>query len=208
MSVNYYCTKLACPIETIYNDKELLKQLSQGCEKAFKTIFDRYRDKLFSYISHFIKSNQVAEELVMDVFMKIWMGRELVTQINNIDAFLFRVAHNKSIDFLRSAAKDARLKELLWNEIQLYSTDNVDASLLSREYESKIREAINLLSPQRKKVYILSREQDYTHDQIAVSLNISKATVNNHIVEAQKFIRTFLVKNLDLAIIILMINRH
>lgn len=193
--------------QNLNNDQDLLQQLAAGNEKAFKVLFDIYRNRLFYYISRFIKSEQVAEELVMDVFMKIWMGKELVTQINNFDAFLFRIAHNKSIDFLRSAAKDPRLKELLWEEIQVASKESADTSVLVHEYEEKIREAIALLSPQQKKAYRLSREQDLTHDQIAGQLNISKATVNNHIVEAQRFIRNYLSKNLDLAIIILVAGR-
>ena len=71
-----------------------------------------------------------------------------------------------------------------------------------QEYETKLREAVSLLSPQRKKVYQLSREQDMTHDEIAAQLNLSKHTINNHIVEAQRFIRTYLSKNFDIAFVV------
>lgn len=188
-------------------DRELLEAVGAGNEAAFKILFDTYRNKLFYYIARFIKSDVIAEELVMDVFMKIWIGRELVTRIDDIDSFLFRVAHNKSIDFLRSAAKDEQLKTLLWNEIALNSRESADSVVMVREFEEKLREAVSLLSPQRKKVYALSREQNLTHDEIAVSLNISKSTVNNHIVEAQRFIRTYLVNSMDLAIVILLISK-
>ena len=191
------------PVQNVHNDQEFLQLLAGGSEKAFKVLFDTYSKRLFYYISGFIKSEQVAEELVMDVFMKIWIGREMATQINNFDAFLFRIAHNKSIDFLRSAATDLRLKELLWDQIQVASAEKADDSVLVREYEEKLRDAITLLTPQQKKVYNLSREEALTHDQIAQKLNISKATVNNHIVEAQKFIRSYLSNNMDLAIILL-----
>ncbi|MEO6813775.1 MAG: sigma factor, partial [Ginsengibacter sp.] len=83
-------------------EKDLLIQVSNGDEKAFKDLFSCYYQKLFNYIFCFTKSKQVAEELVMDVFLKIWLGREIIPQIEKFDAFLFRVAHNKSIDFLRS----------------------------------------------------------------------------------------------------------
>jgi RNA polymerase sigma-70 factor (family 1) len=189
------------------NDSELLQQLAEGNEQAFKIFFHTYRDRLFYYISRFVKSEAVAEELVMDVFMKIWLGRELAVKIDNLDSFLFRVAHNKSIDFLRAAAKDKKLKQLLWEKIQAESGEKQEDFFLVQEYEEKIREAIALLSPQRKKVYQLSREQELTHDQIAVQLNISKATVNNHIVEAQRFIRNFLSQNLDITVVILLAGK-
>jgi len=187
------------PSQPQHTDKELMQLLVDGSEKAFKILFDTYSDRLFNYISHFIKSNQIAEELVMDVFMKIWLGRELATQINNFDTFLFRIAHNKSIDFLRSVANDARLKELLWDQIQISSLELADDAMERKEFEEKLRTAINLLPPQQKKTYNFSREQNLTHDQIALELNISKATVNNHIVEAKKFIRIYLSKSFGLA---------
>ena len=188
-----------------HTEKELLVQVSAGDEKAFKDLFARYYEQLYHYIFGFIKSKQVAEELVMDVFLKIWLGRDLITQIEKFDAFLFRVAHNKSIDFLRSVARDPKFKDLLWENIQLTNNIQSDSSILIQEYEAKLREAVSLLSPQRKKVYQMSREQDMTHDQIAAQLNLSKHTINNHIVEAQRFIRTYLSKNFDIAFLVVMI---
>ena len=194
------------PAQTKHNDKELLRLLALGDEKAFKDLFDTYHSRLFYYISQFVKSRQVAEELVMDVFMKIWMGRELAGQINNFDSFLFRIAHNKCIDFLRSAAKNYRLKELLWEKIQVAAPAQADTFMILKEYEEKVKEAISLLSPQRKKAYILFREQDLTYGQIASRLSISKATVNSHIADAQRFVRNYLSKSLDLAIVILLVG--
>lgn len=184
-----------------------LQEVAAGNEKAFKALFDQYRGRLFYYISRFIKSEQVAEELVLDVFMKIWTGRELISQINNFDAFLFRIAHNKSIDFLRSAARDPHLQELLYEVTDLAGTEQADAMLIAHEYEEKVRAAISLLPPQCKKVYTLSREEELSHDQIAQQLQISRATVNNHIVLAQRFIRNYLVKEIDIAIVILLIGK-
>ncbi len=187
-------------------EKELLTEISGGNEKAFRTLFSGYYKQLFNYIYSFIKSKQIAEELVMDVFLKIWLGRDIIPQIEKFDAFLFRVAHNKSIDFLRSAAKDPKFQDLLWDQIQLANDVQADSSILLQEYEAKLRKAVSLLSPQRKKVYQLSREQDMTHDQIAVQLKLSKNTVNNHIVDAQIFIRTYLSKNYDILILVIFIS--
>lgn len=195
------------PLQTLYNEQQILQQVAAGDEKAFQALFHEYRGRLFYYISRFIKSEQVAEELVLDVFMKIWLGKELISEIQHFDSFLFRIAHNKSIDFLRSAANDSRLKELLWEEIQLHAAERPDMQMQVREFESKLRTAIALLPPQSKKVYTLSREQDLTHDQIAERLQISKATVNNHIVMARRFIRTYLSREMDLAILILFIGK-
>lgn len=193
--------------KSIYNEEEILRQIAAGDEKAFQALFHEYRGRLFYYISRFIKSEPVAEELVLDVFMKIWLGKELINEIKHFDSFLFRVAHNKAIDFLRSAANDSHLKELLWEEMQAQPAERPDWQVQVREFESKLRAAISLLPPQSKKVYTLSREQDLSHDQIAEKLQISPATVNNHIVMAQRFIRTYLSKEMDLAVLLLLIGK-
>ena len=193
--------------QQLYTEKLLLQQIAAGSEKAFKTLFDCYNTRLYHYILGFVKSDQIAEELVMDVFMKLWLGRDLLLQIKNFDGFLFRVAHNKIIDFLRFAAKDIKLKELLWENIEIASDLVADTSLINHEYEEKVRQAVELLSPQRKKVYKLCNEEELTHDQIAVQLNISKSTVNNHIGEARRFIREYLSNNFDIAILLVIVAR-
>ena len=188
-----------------YREKNLLSQVSEGSEKAFRTLFTDHYEQLFNYVFSFIKSKQITEELVMDVFLKIWLGRDMIPKIEKFEAFLFRVAHNKSIDFLRSVAKDPKFQDLLWDQIQLTNNVHADSAIIIQEYETKLREAVSILSPQRKKVYQLSREQDMTHDQIAVQLKLSKHTVNNHIVEAQRFIRSYLSENYDAAFLIAVI---
>lgn len=183
--------------------KELLLLIAKGDEEAFKQLFDLYRARLYAYICKMIKSKEAAEEMVMDIFMKIWLGKDMIIKINNFDAFLFQVAYHKSIDFLRSAAKDLMLHDLLWEKIQLQEKTSADSHLLLQEYENKVREAIGLLSPQRKLVFNLRREEGLSHDQIANRLHLSKHTINNHIVEAKSFIRTYLIQNLDLAMLVL-----
>ena len=185
-------------------EKDLLTQVALGHEASFESLFRIYHERLFHYISTFIKSRQIAEELVTDVFMKIWLGRELLPQIENFGSFLFRVAHNKSIDFLRAAANDPQFRDLLWEKIQLSGSERADASVLSHEFEQKVREAVALLSPQRKKVYEMSRDEEMSHEQIAYHLGLSRHTVNNHIVEAKRFIRSYLAKNLDIAYLVLL----
>lgn len=190
-----------------YDERLLLEAVSRGDERSFQLFFDTFRPGLFAYISKFVKSVPVAEELVMDIFTKLWVGRDLLTQIDDMDAFLFRIARNKSIDFLRSVARDPRFEELLWEQMQPHSAEDPDARLMIREFEEMLSRAIQLLSPQRKKVYEMSRKQEMTHDQIAAELQISKATVNNHIVEAQRFIKNYLGKNLDLTLFFLFCHR-
>ena len=190
-------------VEKNHNEHLLLQQIAERNETAFRALFDLYKDRLFLYINGIIKSKEVSEEIVMDVFLKIWLGKEIVNQIENFEAFLFRVAYNKSIDFLRSAARDPKLRDLVWNEIQVAGGMTADQQVITREYEKKLREAIGQLSPQRRLVYQMSREKGFSHVDIARQLQLSKHTVSNHIAESQRFIRSYLIRHLDIAVVVL-----
>ena len=185
-----------------YTDHELLQQIATGNEQAFQTLFKNHRSRLYQYILGIVKSKEVAEELVLDVFLKIWVGKDVVTRIENIEAFLFRVACNKSIDFIRKASKSPKLIDILGDTIQFADHQNPETQLIQLEYEKILREAIDLLPPKRKEIYRLSREQGLSHSEIAEKLSIAKSTVANQVVDAQVFIKSFLLKNLDLAIVL------
>lgn len=183
------------------HDKRLLQLIANGDEPAFKTLFERYRDKLYTYLKGITKSPEASEEIVMDVFLKIWIGRKTVIEIQHFDSFLFRIAHNKAIDFLRALHRDQTLFNLVWEEIQLVSTQTADAGVKEKESDAILQDAIARLSPQRRLVYELSRENALSHDQIAAYLNLSKSTVNNHLVESLRFIRHYLSGYLEVYLV-------
>lgn len=187
-----------------YTEQELLSRIAEGDEQAFKLFFNVYRDRLFVFIDNFIRSKEVAEELVLDVFVKIWVGREMLPQIEDVRAFLYRIARNKAIDFFRAHTNDDKLKQGLLIRLGLQEGESADEALLLKEYEQLLREAILLLSPQRREAYMLSREQYLTHDEIAEKMQISRHTVNSHISEAQRFIRRHLSERLDLALVLVL----
>jgi RNA polymerase sigma-70 factor (family 1) len=187
-----------------YMDKSyhhLLLLISQNNEDAFKCLFKQERNKLFQYIFKITKSREASEEIVMDVFMKLWMSRQILTEIQHFPSFFFHIARNKALDFLRRAAKDHVLQELIWDEIQAVSDNRTDEKLLCDELHQELNVAINKLSPQRQIVFKLSREQHMTHDQIAAHLNLSKSTVKNHMIDALRSVKQHLGHNLDLVLL-------
>lgn len=183
-------------------DKRLLQLIAGGNEPAFKTLFEKYRGKLYTYLKGITKSAEASEEIVMDVFLKIWVGRKTVTDIQHFDQFLFRIAHNKAIDFLRALHRDQTLFNLVWEEIELAGTQTADGALKEKESQGILRSAIDRLSPKRRLVYELSRENALSHDQIAAYLNLSKSTVNNHLVESLRFIKHYLNGHLEACFIL------
>ncbi len=174
------------------NETALLYEISLGNETAFRTLFENHRNKLYNYLFRITKSREIAEEIVIDVFLKLWTGRDLIVEIKNIEGFLHKVACNKAIDFFRLAARNKRLQNLVYREITSDTEKFADHNVLESECQDILNKALQQLSPQRRLVFSLSREHGLTHEEIASKLNLSRNTVRNTITEGLKVIRQFL----------------
>jgi RNA polymerase sigma-70 factor (family 1) len=176
-----------------YDDQILLSLISQGDENAFKSLFERYRNQIFTHLYKITKSSESAEEMVLDVFLKLWLGREAIIEIKDIEAFLFRVARNKGIDFIRAARRDPLRRTELWDLMQeAASNESADKNLLLKNTRNAIDMAVQQLSPQRQIVYLLSRKQGLSNGEISKKLGLSRLTVRNHLAASLSFIRKYI----------------
>jgi RNA polymerase sigma-70 factor (ECF subfamily) len=179
-----------------YEDDYCLLRIKEGDEYFFNVIFEKYRDQLFGYLYRVSKSKEVSEEIVLDVFLKLWNGREVITEIQNLEAFLYKVAHHKAIDFFRAAKRSPALQQALWEIItEAPSAEQADSRLLHKNTAALIRDALNQLSPQRRKVFELRNNEDMSYAEIAAAMDLSTNTVRNHLAAAVQFIREYLQKN-------------
>jgi RNA polymerase sigma-70 factor (family 1) len=174
------------------NEKELLSLIAEGDEPAFRVFYDRYWEKLYNYLMRIIKSREITEEIVIDIFLKLWTGREYLLNIQHLDSFLRKVAYNKAMDFFKIASRDAQLKRIIAHNMIHEESIGADHRLLDNESRDILQQAIQQLSPQRRLIFTMSREEGLTHDQIAQQLNLSRNTVRNSIAEALKTIRHYL----------------
>jgi len=179
----------------MYNETELLSSIAAGDESAFKQLFERHRKKLYQYVITVTKSREVAEEIVIDVFLKLWTGRDLIVHIQHMDAFLYKVAYNKAMDFFKLAARNARLQKLVSEHMEAHQEHSADYSLLNNECREILNNAYKQLSPQRRLMITLSREKGMTHEEIATELNLSRNTVKNTITDSLKIIRQYLLNH-------------
>ena len=191
-----------------YTDKELLLKIAEGDQVAFSILFEQYRNRLFTYLFKITKSAETSEEIVLDVFLKIWHGKEAIIEIENIDAFLFKVAHNKAIDFLRSLKRNPQIQQQAWDQMQEpFSTEVADKQLLFKGALEMVEHAIHQLPSQRQKVFTMRHHHGLTNEDIAERLQLSRNTVRNHHALSVQFIRKFLSTNLDLLFLIFLLKK-
>jgi RNA polymerase sigma-70 factor (ECF subfamily) len=171
-----------------YNEQSILLRLQQGDSDAFLELYNQYHSQLYHYVLRFVKSPAIAEDVLQDVFLKIWEIRSRIDPALSFKAYLYRICRNSVFKLLKKMAVDENLRV----EVMLQLTQSVadaDLKLLWQQYEAILQTAINNLSPQRQKVFRLCREEGKTYEQVAVELGISRNTVKEHMVLAMKLIR-------------------
>jgi RNA polymerase sigma-70 factor (ECF subfamily) len=179
------------PILSAYEERLLLKEVSSGNEKAFRTLYDAYFNHLSAYIFKLCKSGTATEEIVQDIFLKLWTSRASLDQMDSPEAYIFSMARNKTIDYLRRLAKETNLISVL--EDQLHASGNdVEERLNAAELSRLIGEALDQLSAQKRRVFQLSRNEGLSHDEIAEVMHLSKSTVKNHLSETLQHLREHL----------------
>lgn len=177
-----------------YSEIDVLRRIAEGDEQSFTALYHRYSNKVYTYLLRMTRSHEIAEELLYDIFTKLWTGRELITEIQNMDSFLSKVAYNKAISFFRYTASQRKMQQYVARQMEHATVDDAADKLLDSEARELLQEAIRQLSPQRKLVFTLSREQGLTHEQIARRLNLSTQTVKKTMSHALQSIREFLHK--------------
>jgi RNA polymerase sigma-19 factor, ECF subfamily len=178
-------------MEKIYREQEWLRQVAEGSETAFKSLFDAYWDHLYTVSVCLTKSVELAEDMVQEIFLKIWIKRERLSDVKEFGDYLFIVARNHIYNALKKEQMEHRLRQpvLDWFEGQRESPEQ---QLLFKESSQLIRQAIGRLTSQQQAIYKMTREQGLSHEQVAKELNISPNTVRNHVVNSLKIMREYL----------------
>lgn len=175
-------------------NNELFTRLAKDDEHAFREIFHFYTPRLHPFILRIVKSEAVAEEMVQEVFMKLWINRSAMATKENPSAWLFTVAANQSLTFLRRLSVERRFINAVKNDFSADTNSPIEETVISRESERLLQDAVNNLPARQKLVYSLSRNEGLSHEKISDQLGISPNTVKNHIISATRNIRQFLQK--------------
>ncbi len=174
-----------------YNDRELLSELVNDNEAAFRELYARYWRKLYSAAFKRIPDNAVVKDILQDVFLQVWLRRSSL-KIDNLDAYLFGSVRNR---VLRELAKEERYSpvEQLMMEIELYGSLNADVLVLRSELRKTYLSLIDTLTPSQQTILKLRFEEDLTTEQIAEIMDTSRKTVQNQLRIALNQIRSSLL---------------
>lgn len=183
------------------SDKRLIELLRNGDEKIFEQVYKTHFKNLHAYAFSMLKNDAAAEEMVQNVFLKIWEKRQQLPAEIPLRAYLYRSVHNESLNYLKHQKIKSRYK------LHVVSTANTHEHSVSKhapsELEKKLRIALNELPEQCRTIFQMSRFEELKYREIAERLNISVKTVENQMGKALKLLRTKLIDFLPLLILFL-----
>lgn len=178
--------------------------MSEGNEKAFADLFHRYRNKIYTIAFKLTASEENSEEIVQDVFMKVWKKRSSLEGVDNFDPWLFILARNTIYSFLRSKAA-REIHAPLTEEELLGVADDADLRIKEKEFQQFLKQAVDRLPPQQKQVYQLSKDAQLSYAEIGSQLDIAPETARKHLQYALKSIRAYLLVHMDLGILLIIL---
>lgn len=189
----------------IINDNVLCERLKGGDVNAYKHIYDQYHAQLYNYALKFLKMPELAEDVIHDVFLKLWEIREQLKPEFGIIGYLYKISRNQIFKLLKkiSAERDLRIKVIGFIENQLVEGE---ADLQWNEYASLLGGAIEQLPPQCQKVFNLCRQEGKTYSEAAQIMGISTHTVKEHMMAAMKSIKKYFRQNADIVFSLLIIG--
>ncbi len=168
---------------------------------AFDAIYNKYCYKLREFIFLFLKQKEDTEEIVQEVFIKIWESRGKINIYASFESFLFTIAYNTTMSLLRKRMSETKSREYLKSLQQVSSAEQIIDEIQYKELKQKVESLLKHLTPRQEEIYRLSREEGLTHEEIARKLNISENTVNNHLVRIMKFLKSHIDNSLAVNIL-------
>jgi len=187
------------------NEIELIKRLQQSDSEAFLALYDRYHVIVYNWSLKIVKVPTYAEDIVQDVFLKIWQIRDRLNPHQSFPAFIYRICRNKAFTLIKKITTDERLQIQIMHQLKnvVESTEN---STLWHEYEVLLSNAVGKLPKQRQKVFKLCRQEGKSYEEVANELGISRNTVKEHMVMAVKNIKEYFYQYGDISFLLILLS--
>jgi len=180
------------------DEKELLMQLREGNAQALDYFYHQYSLRIYRKLLKMVRVETIAEELVQDVFVRIWDKRHQIDPDRSFRSYLFTIAQNLVYDLYRKVAREERLQEVI-KEASSEIYMHVEEGVFLKETSEILNKAINNLPSQQKLVFTLCKLEGKSYEDASATLGISTSTINNHIVKATKSIKGYMFREQNAA---------
>lgn len=186
-------------VEGYMPDDILLKRIAQGDEDAFKIIFERYRNRFYGAALKMTKSSDLAEEIVQEVFLTLWLHRSSLGAVKNPLSYLFTIVYNTIYRQFKKKAREQKVWEVMGDEA-MGSECETEMILAEKEQRKLLQNIILQLPTQQQVIFRLSKQEGLNRDEIAAQLHLSPNTVRNHLLKAMEYVRNHFPRELLLLI--------
>ncbi|BDD08011.1 DNA-directed RNA polymerase sigma-70 factor [Fulvitalea axinellae] len=173
----------------MYGDDYYLKKVKEGNLSAFDVLFRRYNQDMFRYAQHLTGSQECAEDIVQEVFLKLWTGRKRMKVCESLKPYLVRSVFNAFMDMERRGKVREKYKVYKTAESGGVYAEGADAVAEYRELEENVRVALDKLSPRQRLIFTKIRLEGRKYKDVASELGLSVKTVETHLMVAQKKIQ-------------------
>lgn len=174
------------------DEKDLLIKLRDGDHHAYIALYNLYKMRLAANFIKLLRNDELAKDALQNLFIRVWTNRKNIDHEQSFRSYLFRIAQNLVIDHYRKAARDKSLKAaMLLDDEGIYK--HVEEQMLSKDNITLVRNIIQKLPEQQRKVYTMHKIDGSSYKEISELLGISHSTINKHVHFAHKFVRTQLL---------------
>jgi RNA polymerase sigma-70 factor (ECF subfamily) len=188
-----------------YSDSTAITLIKQGSQKAFERLFKDYFKSLHAYAYTFLKDDEQAEEVVQNVFCRVWEKRDQLKTDGSIKAYLYRAVHNESLNYLKHQKVRAGFGVYYADEMEQNAGGDEPASkkLMAAELQRHIEKAMSELPEQCRIIFQLSRFEQLKYQQIADQMGLSIKTIENQMGKALRVMRQKLAEFLPIILLLL-----
>ena len=191
-------------LKPVHNETELIEQVVKGNEKAFSDLFYAYHNQLGEYVMLLTQSLDMTEEIVQDVFVKVWLNREGLSHIGKFTSYLFILTRNYTLNCIRKSVNE-RKGQQQYAALTLLDDNNLITEIdqePDKDYQALIDRAIANLPPQQQKVFVL-RQEGLKNPEIAKKMEISPESVKKYQQWALKSVSEFVKAHAALSAILI-----
>jgi RNA polymerase sigma-70 factor (ECF subfamily) len=178
-------------IQALHNDQSIIERMQQGDERALELLFKTYYAQLCRFARNMLKDSTQAEDMVQDVFMKVWDKRGQINITTSLKAYLFMAVRNHCLNALKVNERKFWMDESMEDDTRL-SDDDMINELSAKSLSERINVAIDKLPAKCRQTFQLSRFEELSYKEIAETMNVSVKTVENQMGKALSFLRTTL----------------